>query len=90
MCNAHYLRELTFVEEQEGEKWAAQMKHLLLRANRAVESYIEQGFLSPEVLLQIESEYTKILKDGVEYHALLPALRGKKGGRQNNAWGRIF
>jgi transposase len=88
LCNAHHLRELTFVEEQEGEKWAAQMKDLLLRANRTVEDYLERGALPTEVLLQIESEYTKILKDGAEYHALLPPLPCNKGRRQKQRAGK--
>jgi transposase len=88
LCNTHHLRELTFVEEQEMEKWAAQMKDLLLRANHAVEKHIEQGRLPSEVVLQIESEYTRILKEGAEYHCLLPSLPSKGHGRQKQRIGK--
>ncbi len=37
LCNAHHLRELTFVEEQFHQDWAAKMKGLLLDAKASVE-----------------------------------------------------
>ena len=88
LCNAHHLRELTFVKEQEGEKWAAHMKDLLLRATHAVEEHAEQGRLPSEVLSQIESEYTRILKEGAEHHAHLPPLSRKRRGRQKQRTGK--
>lgn len=88
LCNAHHLRELTFVEEQEGEKWAAQMKDLLLRANRSVEEHAGQGALSPDELLQIEAEYTRIIKEGALYHTLLPDLPKKGRGKHKQRVGK--
>ena len=37
LCNAHHLRELTFVDEQLQQGWAGQMKQLLQGMHRAVE-----------------------------------------------------
>ena len=38
LCNAHHLRELTFVEEELNQQWAAKMKELLLRMKARVVS----------------------------------------------------
>jgi transposase len=37
LCNAHHLRELTFVEEELHQPWAGQLKHLLREMRTAVE-----------------------------------------------------
>lgn len=39
LCNAHLLRELTFLHEVERQKWAHRMLDLLLRMRRAVEAH---------------------------------------------------
>ena len=80
LCNAHHLRELEFVEEQEKENWAKQMKSLLLRAKQAVEKCAGEGKMPADTLLEIEREYTQIITEGIEYHSrLLPMSHGKRG-----------
>jgi len=88
LCNAHHLRELTFIYEQKKENWAKQMYDLLIAANKEVEKYILQGALPNEVLLQIEQDYQKILKEGFEYHASLTPLSKSKRGRQKQREGK--
>ena len=88
LCNAHHLREFTFVYEQEKEEWARCMKDLLLTANNRVEECRQQGFLPQEELLQTEQEYTRIINEGIAYHAQLPPLPKGKRGKQKQRDGK--
>jgi len=88
LCNAHHLREFTFVHEQEKEEWAKCMKDLLLKTNNSVEEREQQGFLPQEELLQIEQEYTRIITEGIAYHAQLPLLPKGKRGKQKQRDGK--
>ena len=88
LCNAHHLREFTFVYEQEKEEWARCMKALLLTTNNRVEERRQQGFLPQEELLQVEQEYTQIITEGMIYHAQLPPLPKGKRGKQKQRDGK--
>src|SRR5271156_6138821 len=88
LCNAHHLRELTFIHEQEKEDWAKRMKDLLIFAKNEVERHLELGALPPEILLQIEEAYGQIIAEGFEYHSLLPPLPKGKRGRQKQRDGK--
>ena len=88
LCNAHHLRELTFIHEQEKEDWAKRMKDLLIFAKNEVERHLEQGVLPQKILLRIEEAYSQIITDGFEYHALLPQLPKGKRGRQKQRDGK--
>lgn len=88
LCNAHHLRELTFVHEQEGEEWAKRMIDLLIETKQEVEKHALQGALSPETLLQLDQSYQQILTDGLAYHASLPALPKGKRGKQKQRDGK--
>ena len=88
LCNAHHLRELIFVHEQEKEAWAKQMHDLLILANKEVEKHAELGALSPAILLQIEQAYQQILTEGFAYHASLPLLPAGKRGKQKQRDGK--
>jgi len=64
LCNAHHLRELTYLAEQEQQVWAKSMIELLLEAKTASESMPEN------CLAQDSSELVSIL---VRYDGLIEA-----------------
>lgn len=88
LCNAHHLRELTFIQEQEKEEWAGEMKKLLLKAKKLVEEDFEQGCLSAEIQAVIEKEYAVIVLKGLMYHLNLPPLPRNKRGKQKQRVGK--
>jgi transposase len=88
LCNAHHLRELTYIHEQEKEEWAKEMKDVLLHAKKEVEAHIDLGMLPEDIQLQIEQDYARILIKGFEYHEQLPALPKGKRGKQKQRDGK--
>ena len=88
LCNAHHLRELIFVHEQEKEAWAKRMHDLLILANKEVDKHVELKTLPPEIVLQIEQDYQQILTEGFVYHASLPSLPKGKRGKQKQRNGK--
>jgi transposase len=88
LCNAHHLRELIFIHEQEKEDWAKQMKDLLIFAKNEIEKHSEQQTLPTIILKQIEEKYDQILAVGFEHHALLPSLPVSKRGRRKQRDGK--
>ncbi len=78
LCNAHHLRELNYIHEQEKEEWALRMKKHLLESKRLVEEAGEKGLSSSE-LQDIEIGYAKIVVEGLRYHGIPEKLlSGKK------------
>lgn len=90
LCNAHHLRELTFVYEEEKEEWAKQMKELLISAKNAVEAHQEEGCLPEALISQIEQNYTQIITEAIAYHEKLPPLPQGKRGRRKQRNGKNF
>jgi transposase len=86
LCNAHHLRELAFIYEQEKEEWAKKGADLLIRAKKEVEKHTER--LPVEIWLEIEESYQKIISEGLAYHASLPALSRSKRGKQKQRDGK--
>lgn len=82
LCNAHHLRELTFLEERCDATWATQMKALLREIKQAVEQTKAAGHtaLPPACQHAFEHRYQAILTQGFDQEATRPALpRGKRG-----------
>ena len=83
LCNAHHLRELTYQHEQYDQKWCEQMRSLLLRCNKEIQTAKGQQRLSlPEVIkAQFEMDYDNILAMGLtQIPTITPSegMRGKK------------
>ena len=70
LCNAHHLRELKYVLEQEQAEWAQKMTFLLLKANKITDQARSQG--ERETILKdiqlIYQEYSKIILEGAAYY----------------------
>jgi transposase len=70
LCNSHILRELTFVEEVLGEKWAGRMGELLVSIYNRVKQAKERGQrrLNWKTRLGFILEYEAILQQGYRLH----------------------
>lgn len=80
LCNAHHLRELERAFEQDNQKWARKMQHLLLKINTAVD--LAGGKLSPDQSKKFWKIYRKIIKEGeLECPAPIRPEGKKKRGR---------
>jgi len=80
LCNAHHLRELTFVEEQLGQGWAKDLKELLLEIKQAADAARGQAWvgLSDETKRDFRSRYDVLLAAGLKMNPP-PEPTGKRG-----------
>jgi len=79
LCNAHHLRELTYIEEQENQKWAKDMRELLLEINSAVEA--AGGKLASDKDEYYRAKYRNVLKKADETECPPPDKNREKGKR---------
>ena len=88
LCNAHHLRELTFVEEQLGQGWAAILKGVLGEGKQAVDAACARGEagVSEEVRQELTRRYDAALEEGARANPPAPPTgtrgrptRGKAG-----------
>lgn len=79
LCNAHHLRELTRAWEQDGQKWAKQMKCLLETINRKVTD--AGGALNTEESQKYRLKYRNLIKRAeIECpEPVKPKEKGKRG-----------
>jgi len=79
LCNVHYLRELTFIQEHYQQHWAKEMKDLLLEIKAQVEQARSQGkAVLPRAIREYEARYLRLLEQGI---AANPPPERKKGTR---------
>ena len=69
LCNAHHLRELTFVEEIEKAKWARDMKNFLQHSVRHLHRCKRKGqAIRPQWIGSREKDYDRILRRGYRFY----------------------
>lgn len=81
LCNAHHLRELTYVFEEMGQAWAKRLHDLLLEICHEVTA--AGGPLSRERITHIRNLYTEILAEGDAANPRAPPS-GKRGRTKQN------
>jgi transposase len=82
----HHLRELVFLEEQEGQRWAKTMRILLLWAKRRVDEAkrVGKSQLEAKTLRVLEQRYQRVLAVGLKLNPPPeePRPPGKRGRRK--------
>jgi transposase len=76
LCNAHHLRELTYIFEEIGQAWAQRMIDLLVGACHEVKA--SGGPLTEGRIAHYRSAYARILADGEAVNPRAPTS-GKRG-----------
>jgi transposase len=84
LCNAHHLRELTFVHEQEGQSWAKQMIEFLLEVKEKKEKSTGQRF-SAKRIQEFERRYREIVAMGMAANPPPVEAGKKKRGRKKKS-----
>jgi transposase len=82
LCNAHHLRELTFVHECHEQQWSGDLKHLLQEIKKAVDqARPTTDHLAQAQIKAFQDSYRRILDDGYAANPLPVPLPTKKRGR---------
>ncbi len=87
LCNAHHLRELTFLDEQLGRAWAHEMKALLLEIKQRVDEAKQRGDsgLPGQREASFTQRYEEVLRKGFAAEAKEPAPASGKRGRKKQS-----
>jgi transposase len=87
LCNAHHLRELTFVEEELQQEWAGNLKTLLREMRTAVEQARSAGaaWLERGVRDDFIARYEALLGDGLAQNPLPPPVGPPRRGRRKQS-----
>jgi transposase len=97
LCNAHHLRELTFVHEELRQEWAGNLKALLRDMRTSVEHARSSGAscLQRTVRDDFIARYEALLGEGLAQNPLPPPLGAPQRGRRKqtpvrNLLGRLW
>ena len=83
LCNAHHLRELTYLFEEMSQAWAKRLIDLLAEVCHEVTAAGEP--LSPERMACIRALYDEILKEGEAANPRAPPSGGRGRAKQSKA-----
>lgn len=88
LCNAHHLRELTFVEERAGQAWAGQMKDVLVTIKERVEQERAAGATGLDAATQreFEARYQLVIEAGLKANPAAAESRpaGQRGRQKQS------
>ena len=87
-CNAHHLRELQWVIENEMKPWALKMKQLLLNSKKLKEKALQEGeySLEKEVLNEIHNEFKTLLQNWKSQYEAIKRTSWKRGRIKKSKW----
>jgi transposase len=90
LCNAHHLRELTFVEEHLKQPWAGRLKALLLEIKAAADRARAAGVptLPPDAQRAWTARYTDLVAEGLHLNPPAPGT-GKIGRPKRSPAGNL-
>jgi transposase len=86
LCNAHHLRELERVIEEDGHQWAKTLLQFLVDLNKAV--IAAGGVLSAEKIIEHTENYRNILEQGDTECPQPPPKESSKRGRVKKSFSR--
>jgi transposase len=81
LCQAHILRELTFIYERTQQRWSKELMELLLAMKERKETALEQkeAAIPQEELTKFEVKYDALLAEGEALNPPEPRTEGKRG-----------
>jgi transposase len=90
LCNVHHLRDLLFLEEEQQQAWAAEMKELLLDSKAAVEQARAEGRsrLHPLEVADWKARYSALLTEGYQANPPDPPPETGRRGRRKQSVAR--
>ena len=83
LCNAHHIRELTFIYEQYGQRWAKQMIEFLLEVKEKRERSRGNRFASKRIR-EFEERYRDIIAMGLAANPPPPEGPKKRGRKKKS------
>lgn len=90
LCNAHHVRELTFLWEEEHQRWAKQLAAELLHGNLLVQRAKDRGQhqLAPATVKKFEQCYEKVVLTGMRANPPPPPTAERRRGRKKKSKAR--